>query len=289
MRKKAPPRPSPKGREKKAPCFGGGWGRLFAFWLVCLGAAAQTPVLLRQFTRVAAVAASVDNHDRVVAADAQGNITTYDTLGNALNVYSPNTVATVTSLEAWRSMQVLVFYRELQQFVVLDRFLTPLSGFPYPARVPPDLIGFARVMAPAYDDRFWVFDDTDFSLKKYDPLLQTVSFNSPLGLVLDARDYQITFMREYQNQLFVADAQAGVLVFDNLGNYRKKLPFAGLDILHFAGNELYYLQGKTVYFHDLYTQNQRQITLPEPARLALWAGRRLFVFTDKGGFLYDLR
>ncbi|MDJ1470017.1 hypothetical protein QNI19_00675 [Cytophagaceae bacterium DM2B3-1] len=249
----------------------------------------QTPVLVRQISSTPAVAVSVDKYDRLITADEKGNITAYDTLGNALYSYSPAVVGDVSMLEAWRSMQILVFYRDLQQYVQLDRFLTPLPGYNQPARLQTEEIGFARVMTLAYDDQLWIFDDTDFSLKKYDLQRQKVEMNSPLNLILKTQDYQITWIREYQNQLFVADRNSGILVFDNLGNYRKALPFKGLTYFQFLGEELYFTDKETLYFFNIYSHSQRSIKLPVAAKFAILVGRYLAIYTDKAGFLYSFK
>ncbi len=260
---------------------------LAAFWSFA-EAPAQTASSPRQITGSQVVAVSVDNYNRVVTADTKGNITAYDTLGNALASYSPQMVADVTLLEAWRFMKVLVFYRDLQQYVLLDRFLTPLAGYPYPARLPAERIGFARVLTLAFDDQLWVFDDTDFSLKKYNPQSQSVTIHSPMGLVLDAKDYHINFMREYQSQVFVNDRNSGIMVFDNLGNYRTQLPFPNVEFFHFSGDELYFADGDVLHFYNIYTAAERKVKLPFAARFAVVAGRKIFAFGAKGGFVWDL-
>lgn len=265
-------------------------------WLTCLlciagssGAAGQSLTLVRQISQKPIVALSVDNYNRVITADVQGNITAYDTLGNALYSYSSTVVANVTLLEAWRSMQILVFYRDLQQYTLLDRFLTPLSGYPNPAPLPAGAVGFARTMTFAYDDQFWLFDDTNFSLKKYNAQLQKITVEVPLSLVLDAQEYHITWMREYQNQLFIADRNSGILVFDNLGNYRKTLPFKGLSHFQFAGEQIYFLEQNSLYFYNIYSQATQRISMPVEATFAIVVGARLFVYTKQGGYLYTLR
>jgi len=86
--------------------------------------------------------------------------------------------------------------------------------------------------------------------------------NAPLNLVLDAKDYDINFMREYQNTLFINDRNSGILVFDNLGNYRKKLPFVGLTSFGVINDELYFLVSNQVHFFHLYNFTERTMTLP---------------------------
>ncbi len=234
------------------------------------------------------VAISADTYNRIITADEKGTIAAYDTLGTQLNQYSPRVVSDVTSLEAWRSMQILVFYRDLQQYTILDRFLTPLAGYPYPARLPMSQIGFARLMAFSYDDQFWLFDDTDFSLKKYNARLQTISVTVPMSLILNQKDYQIICMREYQNQLFIGDRNSGILIFDNLGNYRKTLPFKNFTSLQFYKNELYVTEGKTIHFYNLYTQAERKIVLQTEVTLAVVVENSIFVGNQAGVFLYHI-
>jgi len=97
-----------------------------------------------------------------------------------------------------------------------------------------------------------------------------------MNRVLDARDYDINFMREYHNVLLINDRNAGLLVFDNLGNYKKKLPFKGLTYFGFLNDEVYFLQGHEVHYFHLYTFQERSLALPKDLQV-----RQVLAFEDK--------
>ncbi|MBW8050503.1 MAG: hypothetical protein FVQ77_09220 [Cytophagales bacterium] len=202
---------------------------------------------------------SVDRYNNIFVCDGDGNVNKYDTAGNTKLTYSPQKIGSISLIEAWNSVKIFLFYKDFQEYVMLDRFLAPISIYNF------DLssIGFARTATLAADNNLWIIDDSDFSLKKHDIQLQTITIETPLDLLLDARDYDINFMREYQNMLFINDYNSGILVFDNLGNYKKKLPFTRLESFGFLNEELYYLEDNKIHLFHLYNFNTRTIQLPE--------------------------
>ena len=72
------------------------------------------------------------------------------------------------------------------------------------------------------DGNIWLFDQSDFSIKKYNPTLKEVIFYTPLNNFIQSEE-EIYFMREYQNKLFIASENNGVLMFDNMGSYIKNI------------------------------------------------------------------
>ena len=84
---------------------------------------------------------SLDRYGLFYFADEDGNIYKYDTLGVLQLTYSPSRKADVTLIEAWRNVNIFVFYRALQEYIVLDRFLSPSAN----NRVESAEIGFARI------------------------------------------------------------------------------------------------------------------------------------------------
>ncbi len=253
-------------------------------WLTVLVAEAQPLELVKEVKTGRPVCVSLDRNSRIFISDEKGNINQYDANGNFLLNYSPPKVGRISLLEAWKTVQVFAFYRDLQQYTLLDRFLNSLSQ----NRVDEDKLGFVRVATMAADDNLWVFDEVDFSLKKYGLRNQTILLNAPLNLVLDARDYDINFMREYQNSLFINDRNSGILVFDNLGNYRKKLPFEGLTSFGLFHDELYFLVSDQVHFFHLYNLTERIIALPagrKPLQVLVLEDR-LVLFEESGMAIY---
>ncbi len=219
---------------------------------------AQQLVLEKEKNTTSITCVSIDRNGKFVIGDTKGNITQYDSLGNLVSRFSPAELSTPYSIEAWRTMNLFVFYKELQQFRILDRFLASSSTF----ELNLEEIGFSRVATISQDNMIWLFDEINFRLKKYNPIASKLINETPLDLILDPKDFNITSIREYQNLLFISDQNQGILLFDNLGNYKKTIPASGITYFNFLEEELYYTKDNTLFFINIYTLKERRITLP---------------------------
>jgi hypothetical protein len=188
-------------------------------------------------------------------------------------------------VEAWSPAKITVFYDDRQRVQLLDRFLTPLGQ----ADLREYTDGTIRAATLAADDRLWLFDETTFRLLKIDTRVNQIVFENPLELVLDRRQHDISFLREYQSKLYLVDRLSGIYVFDNMGNYQKKLPLPNLSYVGFVGDELYYLSENQLHFQHLYTFQTRTIPLPAqalPYRQALVGDKFVYLLTNDSLFAY---
>jgi hypothetical protein len=252
---------------------------LFVLMLCSHAVSAQSLQVVRTVPIQKPVQVSLDRNGNIYISDEKGNISKYDSLGTPLTTFSPQKLGVPTMLESWYTLKVFAFYRDFQEFVLLDRFLNFTPNYKFRS----DDIGFARMATMAADFNLWVVDDADFSLKKYSPQQQDVLFQTSFDLLLSPQDYDINFMREYQNSLYINDRNSGILVFDNMGNYKKKLPFKGLTQFSFLNDELYYLQDDKIHLFNLYNFKERIIQLPAEVkvRFALINGSHLVLVEDK--------
>lgn len=244
------------------------WGLL---WLMAESLVAQ-PLATAKVDQPATP--SLDRYGNLYLSDQAGNIHKYDPQGQFLLNFSPPRPGAIALLESWNTVKILVFYKVFQRFMIMDRFLTQVPYFDFD----PMSVGFARVATLAADENVWLMDDGDFSLKKFNPRLKKLENSTPLDLVLDAREYDVRFAREYQNQLYLADYRSGILVFDNLGSYRKKIALDSVDYFSFLGDELYTFKGNQLSFFHLYSFEERKINLPqERVKYALITDQKLIL------------
>ncbi|OUJ75369.1 hypothetical protein [Hymenobacter crusticola] len=232
-------------------------------------------------------AASLDRRGNFYVADEQDNIHQYGPDGQALNLYSPPQPGHTAQIEAWNSAKILVFYDDRQEILLLDRFMTLITN----VRLIDFLDGSIRVATLAPDDRLWLFNESDLTLRQFDPTLQRLMLSTPLDLIIGRSKPDFRFLRQYQNNLYLVDRTSGIFVFDNLGNYRKKLPFTGLNTVGFRGDELYYLAGNQVHFFQLYTFNERNVPLPAAAATAqqvLLGEQYAYIVTATGVLVYQV-
>lgn len=202
---------------------------------------------------------SQDRNGAVYVLGPQRNLLRLDALGRPLDTFSPPTRGRISTMEAWNPMKVLLFYEDSQTLLLLDRFLRPISST--------DLRdinynGLAKVAALSSDDGVWLFDETNLTLSKLDLRQRKVTIETPLNLILSRERFDVLQLREYQNLLYLLDANNGLYVFDNLGNYKQQIPLSGVRYVGFRDNELYYVQQEQLHFMDLYTSEKRVLPLP---------------------------
>ncbi|WP_448520575.1 hypothetical protein [Rhodoflexus sp.] len=198
-----------------------------------------------------AVTLSADNSGNIYVADKQGNIYSYDSLGNHLLTYSPPEVAEVSLLDARATVRIFAFYRELQSYALLNRFLTPIEIYRFQL---PDG-GFVRVAAQAADNTVWVYDDMSFSIKKINKKIGQIILQTDLGLLLPQSLLDIAYMAEHQNMLFVLAEGYGILQFDNIGNFIRRLPMEGT-CFALNNDAVFFYQNKNIIRRNLYDNEQ---------------------------------
>lgn len=229
--------------------------------------------------------ASLDRRGTLYVVDAQNNILQFGPDGQALNTYSPPLPGHIAQLEAWNTTKILVFYDDRQQLLLLDRFLAPLTQ----VRTADLVDGTIRTATIAPDDRLWLFDESNLALEQVDLNQQRPTISTPMDLLIGRSKPDFRFLRQYQNNLYLVDRVNGIFVFDNLGNYRKKLPFAGLTYVGFRGDELYYVADDALHFFHLYTFADRTVPLPAAgARQVLVGEQYAYVLLPNAIQIYKL-
>ncbi len=122
----------------------------------------------------------------------------------------------------------------------------------------------------------WILDAADLSLKKTKMKSLTISLESALQHLPDKKPEDYTYMREYQNYLFLLDVQSGVHMFNSLGKFIRTLGVKHMKAFNFLGEEIYFLEGDHLTFIDLYTQEMRSVKVPSGCLFALVTDDRLY-------------
>ena len=234
-------------------------------------------------------AASLDRRGALYVADADNNLRQYGPEGLPLNTYASAQPGHVAQVEAWNVTSTLVFNDDRQQLVLLDRFLALISE----VRLGDVLDGTVRVATLAPDNFIWLLDESTLTLREFDPNTLRPVQSTPLDLLIGRSRPDFRFIRQYQNEIYLVDRSTGVYVFDNLGNYKKKLPFPGLSTVGGRGDELYFLEAGAIRFFHLYTQVERRVALPADVaagavRQVLVGAAYAYVFTALGVAVYQL-
>lgn len=126
-------------------------------------------------------------------------------------------------------------------------------------------------------NEIWILDSADLSLKKTGANTHLIQKDVPWPLKEKSSASSLSFMREYQNFLFILDRDKGVHVINSFGKWIKTLGAPGMDHFHFLGEEFYFQQGNTLRFTDLYTAEERAVELPATCDYAVLTDERMYL------------
>ncbi len=226
--------------------------------LLSISGLAQSPQKVSSFQLpFKPIACSIDRQGSLYFASTEGIIEKYDQSGKLLYHFSPQKKATPSLIEAWQGLRVFVYYEAFQEYIFLNRFLTDTERYKLERFNLSQFNGLATLSA---DNNLWLVNNNTLTLSKIDLESGETLLENVLTLTLPSKTIQPTFIREYQNLLFISDKQQGVLVFDNLGNYMETLKLKGLQFFSFQSNEIVATLVNKIVVMDIYKKTKREIS-----------------------------
>jgi hypothetical protein len=127
------------------------------------------------------------------------------------------------------------------------------------------------------DNHVWILDRSDWSLKRINPSQSKVIAEALIDQKQFAKTPEFTFIREYQNFLFMIDKNSGIIIFNSLGKQIKKLSASKVDYLNFLGEELYYKVNDKLLFYDLFDSSTREVPIDPTSKFTLLTDVRKYV------------
>ena len=150
-------------------------------FFLSLKSSAQS-IALRQHLDVSQPAAmSIDRLNNIYLTDRKNNVFQFNDAGKLMNTYSPPRTGNIGNIEAWNAMKVMLFYDDQQQITLLDRFLNNIATI----RLRDITDGLIKVATTTADERLWLFNESEFSLLKYDPRTAEIVSTTQLNLTFD--------------------------------------------------------------------------------------------------------
>ena len=201
---------------------------------------------------------SLSPADDIYLALADGTIIKYAANLDSLLAYSPQRTGRVTLLEAWHGFKVFAFYNDFQAYTIFDRFLSRPVQY---------LLGetggyYADMCTLGQDQQLWIYEETGLRLLKINPAYREAEIEIPLEFILDPKAHRISYLKEYQNLLFLVDRQQGIYVFDNMGNYLRQINVPGAGNCQFRQGNLYMIAGGLLHIIELYGTKHKTVPLP---------------------------
>jgi hypothetical protein len=232
--------------------------RIWPIFLFCLlpgtllsqqSALLETP--LAEITVKSLDLISLDTKDQIYASTTSGDIYLFDNKGKQLNLFSPVRQGRLQQLEAAWTVNIFSFSADLQEYRVLDRFLNPLAENSFLLND----ITLSKAATLGNNNVVWVWDESDLSLKSVDYLRNLVLHSQPLNLILNLEDLTISEIREFKNRLFVNVPGSGIFIFDNQGNFIRKVNLKLNQRMCFYREHLLWIEGGQLMMYSLLSES----------------------------------
>ena len=138
------------------------------------------------------------------------------------------------------------------------------------------------------DQGLVILDSADWSVKRVNISTAIINMEVSLQSLLPKKP-NITFIREYQNFIFLCDKDEGIMILNNIGKLIKTIAVKNLTSFNFLGEELYYVQDGVLKFMDLFTAEPRTMELPEVCDVALITDERLYLIRQNKVSIFTLK
>jgi len=228
---------------------------------------------------------SIDRQGNFYVATRRGEIDKYNIDGELRYQFSPQKRGNATLVEAWQGPRVFLYYKDFQEFTILDRFLSNSQQY----ALPEEFSSFSSLSTISGDGNLWLIDSQNLSLKKIDSPSNQVIIDNPFNFNFNSDTYSFSHIREYQNQLFISDPNQGLMVFDLFGNFSELIKVPGIEYFNFVDDELIYLHNQKAVLINIYNKQKREISLPDPSyNYILMENNFLICFADSKVDLFQL-
>lgn len=222
---------------------------------------------------------SIDRIGDFFLIHKKGGITKYDPDGNMV-ASLPKKKPTL--IEPWYHPSIFIYERKTQKYFSFGRYFENVQEH----NLAPEFAIEPWLVCPTHDNRLWILDRADYSLKKVNPLSHEVI--NEFKLHTESSTPEFTDLKEYQNLLFLQEKNGGIWIVNTLGNLITKIEMENPGNFSFFGQQLYYLENNTIKFFNLLTEEREEIPLTGEMKFALVTDERILtVSTSNQVSLYN--
>jgi hypothetical protein len=213
--------------------------------------------------------ATVDRPGDLYVLTKHGQMQKFDENGKLLVVYKNTKMPTL--FDPRDGSRLFAYYRDRQLYEYLNPSFETTASF----HVDSAFVIQPWLMCPSGDQKLWVLDEADNSLKRINIKDSEVEVEVNIDSAIDDVK-SFTFMREYQGFVFLLDPAKGIYIFNAMGKYLRTISSGPIRDFNFLGEELYFMEGDTLKFIDLFSMDERTINLGGRSPATLLTDQRLY-------------
>lgn len=211
-------------------------------------------------------------------------ITLFDQNGKQLFVFEDYSNGKISQIDVTDPMKIIVYYKDFMVVRLLDKTLSELSFFNLTN------IGFDLVETIAHtrDRKFWIYNQSDFKLKKIDNTGKIFNESELFNILFDEAVTPVKII-EFEGLVYLNDPKNGIYVFDQFGTYMRKIPVKDARIFQLIQDKLIYFDGKMLSSYDLRFSTEEEMAVPIKDGLlgASIQKNRLFLHTKNKVSIYS--
>jgi len=223
---------------------------------------------------------SVDRLGNFFVVGKNGTIKKYDAQGKEIAALKH---AQSTLIEPWFHPIIFLYNQKKQTITNYGRHFENART----TSLDPAWAIEPKLVCPTNDNKIWIYDGSDASLKKVNPLTQEVMSEFSIDTTHFKNAPHFIHLREYQSILFLLDPSLGIFIYSSIGKPIDLIKVPGLNYFNFFGEELYYLHEKNIILHDLFTEEERKIAVEGDFQFVLVTDERILLINQKKGSLYE--
>lgn len=218
-----------------------------------------------------------------IYTQSENNLLRRHTLNSKVKVdYVDNRLGKIDDLDPFDPLNILIFYKSYGIAKVMDNTLNVIKIINF--RESSTYQNITQICA-SNDGKYWIFDESIQKILKIDGDFMKLSETNRLS-DLGINRPQIIKMRESNNQLFALIDGVGILVFDNFGQFLRKIvvpPIADFSLVdgkvfYYSSNDFYKVEGIDTrkLQTEINTENQANVTTVK-------LNKQLALFCYRGG------
>jgi hypothetical protein len=183
----------------------------------------------------------------------------YDENGTLLKTFSDKSRGMLSFADVSDPLKILLYYHDFRQLLFLDNMLSVKGD----ALLLDDLGILQPMLAcTSYDNGFWVYDQQDFQLLRFD---KNLNASNQSGNIVQLTGLKIkpNFLTEVSDKVYMNDPEHGILVFDKYGTYARTLPIKNLSSFQVREESILYSDSSKMIRYNLKTFEQQSMQLPQ--------------------------
>ena len=219
----------------------------------------------------------VSNGPRLVRFNKKGQLT-----GEFRSVHPGN----ISFTDASNPLQLLLFYKDFNQVVFLDRNLTEKGSTLLLGSLG---IENAELVCFSAKGGIWVLDWLGRTLNYFSQDFRLLYQTSLHGRIITEKDTPV-MMSENDGNVFVTFPQTGIFAFDRAGAYLSMFQLSGVSVFQKTSDNFVFAKDNKMYIFSPETNETRTIELPVNSDLfsVRLEGDLIFAFSSKSILIFRI-